>query len=108
LRSPEPSVSTSAVTAEGFRVALNSVFIAAQRRGEGTVEVSAKDLHRRAGGYQSSNHRLPTCCDVMRSEMRDGDIVVQEPPKGRGASLTIRYIIPRNVDRAVPCSRVPL
>jgi hypothetical protein len=34
---------------------------------------------------------MPVCNDVMRCEMQPGDIVLHEPPQGRGASLTIRY-----------------
>ena len=32
----------------------------------------------------------------MRSAMRAGDVVIAEPPKGTGASLTIRYRLPRS------------
>jgi hypothetical protein len=35
------------------------------------------------------------CCAVMRSEMSAGDAILQEPPKKQGASLTIRYELPR-------------
>jgi 5-methylcytosine-specific restriction protein A len=35
------------------------------------------------------------CCEVMRGEMRATDEVVDEPPSGQGASLTIRYRLPR-------------
>ncbi len=38
---------------------------------------------------------MPICCDVMQQERKAGDVVVSEPEKGKGASLTIRYKIPR-------------
>jgi 5-methylcytosine-specific restriction protein A len=48
------------------------------------------------GGYPGAGkHRMPVCCEAMRSEKRAGDEIVFEPPKGKGASLTIRYRLPR-------------
>jgi 5-methylcytosine-specific restriction protein A len=40
---------------------------------------------------------MPVCCDVMRAAIASdvGDRVLQEPPSGQGASLTIRYVLPR-------------
>jgi TPR repeat protein len=32
----------------------------------------------------------------MRSEMRPGDTIIEEPKRGQGASLTIRYLLPRH------------
>jgi hypothetical protein len=61
----------------------------------GFVDVNAGKLHRSVGGYPSDNHRMPLCCGVMREEMQPGDVILQEPPKGTGASLTIRYFLPR-------------
>ncbi len=39
---------------------------------------------------------MPICCHVMRKNMQRGDEVLWEPPSGVGASLTIRYLLPRN------------
>jgi 5-methylcytosine-specific restriction protein A len=52
------------------------------------------------GGYPGRDHRVPICCKVMKSAMaRDyGDMPLQEPPSGQGASLTIRYVLPRPVE----------
>jgi 5-methylcytosine-specific restriction protein A len=47
------------------------------------------------GGYPGENHRMPVCCEVMRSTMAPGDQVVETPPSGKGAALTIRYRLPR-------------
>ena len=51
----------------------------------------------RSGGYPASdgNHRMPLCVRVMRESMSDGDSVLCEPPSGTGATLTIRYLLPR-------------
>lgn len=39
---------------------------------------------------------MPVCCDVMRRMMDSSvDSILSEPPKGKGASLCIRYRIPR-------------
>jgi len=83
-------------TAQDFRVELSQIFRESEEKGLSSIEVLAKDLHQRLGGYPSPNHRMPVCCDVMRSDMKLGDTVVSEPKKGKGASLKIRYIIPRS------------
>lgn len=78
-----------------FRDELSTILADGGRNGHSFIEISAGDLHRRVGGYPAPNHRMPICCDVMRAAMFDGDIVVSEPPKGKGASLTIRFVLPR-------------
>jgi hypothetical protein len=84
-------------TADEFRRELNSVLYEAFCKGRPTVNVSAGELHRRVGGYPGSNHRMPVCCEVMRSavDAAAGDNVLVGPPQGDGATLTIRYVLPR-------------
>ena len=82
-------------SAEDFRRALQNKIRTAREGGRDSVQVLAGELHRQVGGYPGQNHRMPTCCGVMRSEMCTDDIVVNEPPQGFGASLEIRYILPR-------------
>lgn len=60
-------------------------------RARGTIDVNAGELHREVGGYPGPGHRMPLACSVMRTAMCDGDQIVAAPPKGNGASLTIRY-----------------
>jgi 5-methylcytosine-specific restriction protein A len=55
------------------------------------VDVNSGDLHRQVGGYPGRNHRMPVCCEVMYGKMKGDDAVLSAPPKGKGASLTIRY-----------------
>ncbi|MBO4698645.1 hypothetical protein J5690_03425 [bacterium] len=57
------------------------------------VDLTSGDVHRAVGGYpaKNGNHRMPVCCDVMSRAMRGDDEVLFEPPKGKGATLTIRY-----------------
>lgn len=84
-------------TADEFRHVLFSVFYEAVKQNQPTVDVNAGDLHRRIGDYPGPNHRMPVCCEVMRAQLAPdaGDLVLSEPPSGQGASLTIRYVLPR-------------
>lgn len=86
-------------TAEDFKLELHRVMLEAMREGKGIAEVNAGDLHRRVGDYPGRNHRMPVCCQVMRAAFAPdaGDVILEEPPSGQGASLTIRYVLPRPV-----------
>jgi hypothetical protein len=71
----------------------------AAKEGRENVDVNAGELHSRVGGYPGRDHRMPVCCSVMRFEFsEDRDRVLEAPPGGDGASLTIRYGLPRNVE----------
>lgn len=84
----------SGPTADDFRKELRSIF--RRNEGESYIDVNSGKLHRAIGGYSGKgNHRMPVCCDVMYDEMSARDKVLQSPPKGKGASLTIRYRLPR-------------
>lgn len=82
-------------TADEFRLELSALLAGAQRNSAQYVDINAGDLHRRLGGYPGSSHQMPTCCSVMDAERRTGDIVLSSPPSGKGASLTVRYRLPR-------------
>jgi hypothetical protein len=47
-----------------------------ERGGVRHIDINSGDLHRKLGGYP-------------------GDEVLAAPPKGKGATLTIRYVLPR-------------
>ena len=81
-------------TSEDFERVLARMLRGASRVGFVAVEVNAGILHRIIGGYPGQHHRMPICCAIMRSAMRAQDEVVASPPKGKGASLTIRYRLP--------------
>lgn len=81
--------------ADDFREQLYALFREAERRGLQIVWVRAGDLHYVVGDYPGPDHRMPVCCQVMRGEMRPGDTVVDDPPSGQGASLTVKYLLPR-------------
>lgn len=82
-------------TSDDFRDALRSQLRAAELNGVLYVEVNAGELHRKLGGYPSSNHQMPSCCQVMEQERRALDETISGPPSGKGASLTVRYRLPR-------------
>jgi len=80
---------------QDFQNELNHIFSIAQQQGKDYVDVKSGDLHRQVGGYPGPNHRMPVCCDIMKKNMKNGDQILQQPPKGRGATLIIRYRLPR-------------
>jgi 5-methylcytosine-specific restriction protein A len=82
-------------TQRPFEEALATRFRSAHRSGMSFVDVVSRDLHRDVGGYPGPDHRMPVCCSVMERGMRPGDRIISAPPKGKGATLTIRYRLPR-------------
>lgn len=85
----------SAQSVEDFKAELRAQLEAASARLLNYVDVNAGELHRRLGGYPGADHRMPNCCRAMHAEMRGTDEVRSAPPGGAGASLTIRYRLPR-------------
>lgn len=59
------------------------------------IEVNAGELHSELGGYPGWRHTMPNICRIMKAETTDGDAVLSEPPSRQGASVTIRYRLPR-------------
>ncbi len=84
------------VNASDFRAGLNRLLRKAAEQGLPYVDVTAGELHRRVGGYPGTNHRMPTCCNVMQQQRGPRDRLLRAPPKGRGASVEIRYFRPRS------------
>lgn len=80
---------------EDFREQLAKVFAAATAAQRTYVDVRSGDLHKQVGGYPARNHRMPVCCDVMYAEKDAHDTILCKPEKGKGASLLIRYQLPR-------------
>ncbi len=81
--------------APDFRSVLDAKLASAQSRGLASLVVKSGDLHREVGGYPGPNHRMPVCCEVMRQRMQAGDRILEQPPKGNGATLKIQYQLPR-------------
>jgi hypothetical protein len=81
---------TSAVP--DFQIHLNDILLSAQDKGFQFVDLKSGDLLKRVGAH---NHKMSLCCSVMKNEMRTGDKILHEPPSVQGASLIIRYKLPR-------------
>ena len=86
-----------APNAETFRNALKDEFRRAEAAGMPYIDVRSGRLHEQVGGYPAGdgNHRMRTCCMVMYGEKSKDDEVLKVPPKGNGATLVIRYTLPR-------------
>jgi hypothetical protein len=82
-------------TSVDFQKAVDEIFRSAQQQGLREITITSGDLHRQVGGYPSNNHRMPVCCHVLRANMSTGDQILAAPPKGDGATLVIRYRLPR-------------
>lgn len=83
-------------TREDFHGQLERQFRKAESEGATHIELTAGFLHRCVGDYPNpKTHRMPMCCDAMRRAMQPGDEELYAPPKGKGASLKIRYLLPR-------------
>lgn len=87
--------SAMSTTRADFEQALASIFRDAESRAADSVEVRASDLHRPLGGYPRRDHRMLVGCDVIRRTRTPTDLQLTAPPIGDGASLDVRYDIPR-------------
>ena len=76
--------------AEDFQKELDKIFTQLP-----FIDIRSGDLHKKVGDYPGTNHRMRVCCEVMRKNMKQGDIILKQPPKGNGANLIIRYKLPR-------------
>ena len=83
---------TGTVNADTFRRGLRAVFDVAKSR---CVDVTSGELYRAVGGRTGKDYRMATCCYVMKKAMHPGDMILAQPPSGKGATLTIRYVLPR-------------
>lgn len=84
------------ISRSDFDKALREFFLKAESNNLASIQLTSKDLHLEVGEYPGPNHRMPTCCKVMRDAMRVGDKTIAAPPKGNGATLRIEYHFPRN------------
>lgn len=68
----------------------------AENDGRSFIDIRAKDVHKGLWSYPArGQHNMPGCCSAMRSMMRPGDEVIEEPPSGKGANFVVRYMLPR-------------
>lgn len=78
-----------------LRDELMAQILRAEKRGAEHIEINSGELHRAVGEYPGEKHNMPGCCRVMYDEQDVADKVLSRPPGGAGASLTIRYKLPR-------------
>lgn len=83
------------VSQSDFKNALNEFLLNAELNNLPSIQLTSKTLHLGVGSYPGLNHRMPTCCRVMKDAMQHGDKIIAEPPKGNGATLKIEYQLPR-------------
>lgn len=89
------SEKVDAPKSDDFKNELRSELESAENKVKTYLDVKSGDLHRKVGGYPGPHHRMPVCCNVMRQMMNEGDEILEQPPKGNGANLVIRYHLPR-------------
>ena len=84
---------------QNFRMALKSQLYRAHKRGLSHIDIKAGDLYRRFGGSPGDpSHQIQSCCQAMYAEKKAGDVVIARPPEDEGATLTIRYKLPRTAE----------
>ncbi|MEQ6389226.1 hypothetical protein RZN22_07830 [Bacillaceae bacterium S4-13-58] len=79
--------------ADDFRSQIEKIKVDKKSEGAEFVDIVSGELHKMLGGYPSNNHRMATCCEVMYSMKKPSDEVLYAPPKGKGATLKIRYYL---------------
>jgi 5-methylcytosine-specific restriction protein A len=94
----EADMKTPAPKRADFEKALYTRLMQATANGQPEVLIRAGDLHMEVGCYPNAgSHRMPVCCSVMRQMISAHDEIVKKPPRGDGASLVIRYRLPRKL-----------
>ncbi len=81
------------MTTEAFTNEVERIIDDARNKGEEYVIIRAGDVHSAVGGYETNNHRMPSCCSAMYKLKKANDEVLYAPPKGKGATLTIKYYL---------------
>ena len=89
-----------------FGVKLQELLESAKNGGLDHVDVTAGHLHTLVGGYPGPSPRTPSCCNAMKSMMRQNDEILYAPPSGYGASLQIRYYLKEGNGR-LPAKTAP-
>ena len=92
----ETSRQTQAPRAADFEREVRERWRLAQVEGASYVDINAGEVHRKLGGYPGPGNAMANCCQVMERLREASDQVRESPRKGKGASLTIRYFLPRS------------
>lgn len=86
---------STAPTMDDFREELKAYFMWGKLQQMSSIVIKAGDLHRSVGGYPTPFNRMTMCCNAMYQEQSSGDQIVERPNKGYGATLAIKYQLPR-------------
>lgn len=78
---------------ELFEKEILRLFEEAKSNGKKEIIIISGDVHRKVGGYPGKNHRMPICCDVMKSLMNTGDEIIFTTKSGQSARLEIKYLL---------------
>lgn len=82
-------------TSQAFQDQLDQLFESATKEGLSHIDITSGYLHRQVWGYYGRNHRMPICCYVLKKNMKHDDSIIEQPENDQGATLTIRYKLPR-------------
>jgi hypothetical protein len=82
------------VSIDHFRQELLAQMGRAATDGRIDVLINCGELYRSLGGYPGSLHGMPSCCDAMQEEMKQGDTLLIA--RDNGAGMTVRYLLPRS------------
>jgi hypothetical protein len=82
-------------TTDDFRDAIRKKLRLAELNKAAFLDINSGELHREFGGYPGPRAAMPSACNAMYAEQKSRDSILAQPPKGKGASLTIRYELPR-------------
>jgi hypothetical protein len=80
------------VSADHFAHEVRAQFKKAAAQRATSAVIASGELHRLLGGYPGSTHGMPACCEVMRYEMKLGDILLVESD---GVGMTVCHQLPR-------------
>jgi hypothetical protein len=90
---PFSSEGAEMASRDHFQQELRAQIERAIKRGAEQLIVNSGELLVAVGGRPGLKHQMRYCCDVMREEMKAGDVVVDGPENGEGAGLTICYFL---------------
>jgi hypothetical protein len=78
------------VSVDHFRHELLTWFRRAADEGATDVVITSREL---CAAIRTGNRSSDACCEAMEVETKPGDLVVVA--KSKGASMTVRYLLPR-------------
>ncbi len=82
---------------EHFREELLGQLVRATARGAKNILINSSELHCSLGDFPGANHESTACREAMEDEMKAGDVRMVDKSKGYGP--TIRYLLPRALQR---------